>query len=117
MSFVYEVCKDYGFSYSMNTGRVLPKGVKWADVPPMAELEEDGSVSVYGETRLSKAQVKALIQEQKNYNCKADRQRTGLALLCLYDERCLRDGIRPDSSYSLLVRCVGHYKGEAGQRY
>jgi hypothetical protein len=65
MSFIYEVCKDHEFTYSMYTGRVLPKGIKWTDVPPMAELQEDGTVSVYGETPLSEAQVKALIQEQK----------------------------------------------------
>ncbi len=55
MSFIYVACKDHGFTYSMYTGRVLPKGLKWSDVPPMAKLEEDGTVSVYGETPLSEA--------------------------------------------------------------
>jgi hypothetical protein len=65
MSFIYEVCKTDEYTYSMYSGRVLPNGLKWKNMPRMAYLEEDGTVSVYGETPLTTGQIKAAIQGQK----------------------------------------------------
>jgi hypothetical protein len=42
----------------MYSGRVLPQGLKWEDMPQMAHLEEDGTVSVYGKTPLTTGQIK-----------------------------------------------------------
>ena len=65
MAFIYEVCKTHDFTYSMYSGRVLPQGLKWEDMPQMAYLEEDGTVSVYGKTPLTTGQLKAAIGQQK----------------------------------------------------
>jgi hypothetical protein len=65
MAFIYDVCKTHDFAYSMYSGRVLPQGLKWEDMPQMAYLEEDGTVSVFGKTPLTTGQLKAAIEQQK----------------------------------------------------
>ena len=65
MAFIYEVCKTHGYTYSMYTGRVLPPGIEWKDVPRMACIEDNGTVSVCGKTSLTTGQLKALIEQQK----------------------------------------------------
>lgn len=66
MHFIYDVCKNHGCTYSMYSGRVLPKGVNVEDIPAMAALEDDGSVEVYGNTTMLDGQVKNLITQQKS---------------------------------------------------
>ena len=70
MSFIYHACKNHLCTYSFYSGKILPAGLNENDVPRMANIEDDGDISVYGKTKLTKPQIKALILQQKSVYAK-----------------------------------------------
>lgn len=66
MGFIYRAHQEYGYTYSMYTGEKLPNGVFYEDMPPVALAEDDGGVSVWGETSLKNGKIGSVIKDRSN---------------------------------------------------
>ncbi len=65
ISLIFKSYKDYGYLYSKYRFENLPKDLKGKKKPKLANILENGSVKIIGETDLKDGQVKNMIEQRK----------------------------------------------------
>jgi len=64
LAFLIRAGDDHGYLYSQYKGEHFPNGVEYSKFPALAEITQDGEVTITGKTELSKRQIKQSIEQR-----------------------------------------------------
>lgn len=64
LAFLIRAGEDHGFVYSQYRAEHLPKGMDSGKLPTLAEVAEDGEVTVIGKTEMTQGQIKQSVQQR-----------------------------------------------------